>query len=346
VPLGSEACEPPLEGPVLITGAAGYVGSRLAERLLTGGTEVTAVVRKLVPFLDGCTQVVADLTASTELERIFSGHVAVVHLAGANEAVSRSDPEHAIGEAVSATWRVAGAAVAAGIPRVVYLSTAHVYGAAAHPGAVLTEQTVPEPRSAYSIARLACEHIAVEQCAQPDSATSVVCFRVTNAVGAPHDPAVDRWSLVANDLCRQAAIDGSMTLLSSGLQWRDFLHLEDVCLAVVFALGPMGLPRGTYNLASGVPLQVRELAVIVQAAYRALTGYEPALNIPPGGPVASEPHRYSTDALSEAGFVASKSVRSAVDETAQFCLEHRAELSGLPTTHLPGLSTTQRTLGA
>jgi len=327
VSLGGGACEPPLQGPVLITGAAGYVGSRLAARLLAGGAEVTAIVRKIVPFLEGCTQVVTDLATSMELEGIFSGHGAVVHLAGANEAASRSSPESSIREAVSAAWRVGGAAAATGVPRLVYLSTAHVYGAAARPGAVLTEETVPEPRSAYSIARLTCEQIASERCSQAGSTSSVVSFRVTNAVGAPRHPAVDRWSLVANDLCRQAAVDGSMTLLSSGLQWRDFLHLDDVCLAVALALDPVRLEGGTYNLASGVPLQVRELAVMVQGAYRALTGNEPALHIPSGGPAASEPHRYSTAALAAAGFAANQSVLSAVEETARFCLEHRSELA-------------------
>jgi UDP-glucose 4-epimerase len=275
---------------------------------------------------------VIDLATSGELERIFAGHRAVVHLAGANEAASKASPENSVREAVSAMWRVASAAVAAGIPRLVYLSTAHVYGASVRPGALLSEQTVAEPRSAYSIARLTCEHIAAERCAQEGSPTSVVCFRVTNAVGAPQDPAVERWSLVANDLCRQAAVDGSMTLLSNGLQWRDFLHLDDVCLAVGFALGPARLPGGTYNLASGVPLQVRELAVRVQAAYRALTGNEPALHIPSSGLAASEPHRYSTAALASAGFVANNSVLSAIEETARFCLAHRAELAGGPIT--------------
>ena len=51
-------------------------------------------------------------------------------------------------------------------------------------------------------------------------------LRLTNAVGAPADPSVDRWSLVANDLCPPGRADGRLALRSAGVQWRDFVALE------------------------------------------------------------------------------------------------------------------------
>ena len=80
---------------------------------------------------------------------------------------------------------------------------------------MLTEDLRPEPRSSYAISRLASEHVAATLAG---GAADVVVLRLTNSVGAPVDPAVDRWTLVTNDLCRQGALTGRLELRSSGVQ--------------------------------------------------------------------------------------------------------------------------------
>ncbi len=59
-----------------------------------------------------------------------------------------------------ATERLVEAIAAAGVRRLVYMSTMHVYGERIQGGAVLTEDMRPEPRATYAIARLASEHAA------------------------------------------------------------------------------------------------------------------------------------------------------------------------------------------
>src|SRR5205085_1729863 len=125
--------------------------------------------------------------------------------------------------------RLAEGCASSGVGRLVYLSTMHVYGARIVPGATLTEDMRPEPRSAYGISRLASEHVAASLAA---GAYELVVLRLTNSVGAPYDPGVDRWTLVANDLCRQGAQAGQLELRSSGMQWRDFVPLRSVCAAL------------------------------------------------------------------------------------------------------------------
>src|SRR3546814_2666382 len=73
---------------------------------------------------------------------------------------------------------------------VVVASTVHVYGAALRPGATVDHRTVPEPRHPYAVARLAGEHLVAGLVPSP------VAVRLTNAVGAPLDGRVDRWTLV------------------------------------------------------------------------------------------------------------------------------------------------------
>ena len=168
--------------------------------------------------------VTGDLLVEGVLGHVFEGADTVVHLAGPNEVRAAADPEGTICDVAAGALRVAKAANVAGVRQIVYLSTVHVYGARLRPGSEVDEDTPCEPRAAYTIARLAAEQVLAGY-----SDAAVVVLRLTNSVGAPGGVDVDRWSLVANDLCRQAATTGRLVLRSDGTQWRDFVALSDVC---------------------------------------------------------------------------------------------------------------------
>ena len=192
---------------VLITGAGGYVGGRLAAAMSRHGLHPRALSRDPAPWL-AIPEAVLDLctAAESELVAVCAGAGAVVHLAGEDEVTAARDPERALSGTVLAAQRLAAACRAAAVPRLVYLSTVHVYGARMTPGAVLDESLRAEPRSAYAISRLACEHALA---AALGTETELVVLRLTNSVGAPAAAAVDRWSLVANDLAREGAREGT-----------------------------------------------------------------------------------------------------------------------------------------
>jgi UDP-glucose 4-epimerase len=308
---------------VLVTGAAGYIGSGLVETLGEDGWDVRAVVREPAPHI-AVEQTVADLSQEANLDA-YSNVDVVVHLAGENEVVAARDPVSALGSTVLATERMVEAAAAAGVKRLVYTSTVHVYGGRITEGAVLTEELRPEPRSTYAISRLACEHLAATL---TPFGIDVVVLRLTNSVGAPADPAVDRWTLVANDLCRQGAVTGNLELRSSGVQWRDFVALADVRGAIAAACRweVPTLPAGTYNLGSGRPMTVRDLAGLVQDAFERRTGTRPELRAPEPGPERPEPYHVSVDRIGSHGFRAVTAVEEAVDETVRFCIEHKEAL--------------------
>src|SRR5207247_7297531 len=120
-------------------------------------------------------------------------------------------------------------------------------------------------------------------------------LRLTNGVGRPAAPEVERWSLVANDLCRQAATTGALRLRTDGLQWRDFVALDDVCRVVAAALDTRAVPAGTYNLGSGNPLTVRDLAELVQNAAESATGLRPPLFSPAPKAAPDRPYFVGTD---------------------------------------------------
>lgn len=261
-------------------------------------------------------------TPADELVSALEGIDSVVHLAGEDEVIAAARPASALAGTVVATQRVAEACVAAGVRRLVYLSTIHAYGARIAPGVTLTEDMRPEPRAAYGISRLASEHVAA---ALARDAYELVVLRLTNSVGAPYDPGVNRWTLVANDLCRQGVVNGQLELHSSGMQFRDFVPLRDVCSALV-AAGADGLPPGTYNFGSGRPLRIRDLAGIVQDSFERQTGTRPALRAPAPSGEPPEPYHVSVERIAAHGLKAPTQLEDAIAETVSFCLEHREAL--------------------
>jgi UDP-glucose 4-epimerase len=288
---------------------------------------VRALVRGPAPWL-GVEQLKLELAgedAPDQLADALQGVDAVVHLAGEDEVTAASRPAAALAGTVVATELIAETCAAGEIKRLVYVSTVHVYGARIAPGVVLREDMRPEPRSAYGISRLASEHVAASRAG---GGYELIAMRLTNSVGAPYDPAVDRWTLVANDLCRQGAVDGRLELRSSGMQWRDFVALGDVCSALVSAASPESpLPSGTYNLGSGRPLRVRDLALMVQNSFERRTGRRPELHAPAPEDAPPEPYHVSVDRAAAHGLTLTKPIEEAIDETVGFCLEHAAALS-------------------
>ena len=310
---------------VLVTGAGGYIGSGLVAVLQADGWDVRAQVRHPAPHLD-VEQTVSELDGDGgTVEAAFEGVDTVVHLAGENEVVAARNPAATLASTLMATERVVQNAAAAHVKRLVYMSTVHVYGERMIEGAELTEDLRPEPRATYAITRLASEHIAASLASR---GADVVVFRLTNSVGAPADPMVDRWTLVANDLCRQGATSGRLELLSSGVQWRDFVPLRDVRTIVTAACrfeDPI-LPAGRYNLGSGTPTTVRQLAELIQNTFERCTGERPELHAPEPGPDRPEPYHVSVARLADKGLRAETPLEAAVEETVRFCVEQREAL--------------------
>jgi UDP-glucose 4-epimerase len=306
-----------------VTGAGGYVGSRLVPLLVARpATDVRVLTRHPLRLPAGVEQVAGDVRDPDDATRLCDGASAVVHLAGPNEVASARDPEVAAEELLAGAFALAEAARRSRVGRVVYVSTVHVYGARLGPGAVVDEDTACEPRAAYAIGRLAAEHVL-----HAYGPPGLVVFRLTNSVGAPASVEVDRWTLVVNDLCRQAAVEGRMVLRTDGSQSRDFVPLADVCRILAGATEPRSVDAGTYNLGSGMPLSIRDIAGLVGDAFVAAGRPAPPLVAPDPPPVLPPAPVVIVDRLTKAGWRAEGSVAGAVAETARFCMDHREELA-------------------
>lgn len=168
---------------VLVTGADGFIGQHLCARLERRAHEVSHLVRQLpAPSSSRNRLQSGDLATCDRLPELFAGHGAVVHLAARAHVLheTEADPQAEYQRAnVDATIRVAEAAAAARVRRLVFLSTIGVLGDRSDH--VLTERDPVAPAEPYAESKLRAEEALAQIAAR--TALEVVILRPTLAYG-------------------------------------------------------------------------------------------------------------------------------------------------------------------
>lgn len=311
---------------VLITGGFGYVGGRIAQALAAlPDTHVVLGSRRAQEkpeWLPTASLVVTPWDGPERLRQACSGVDTVIHLAAMNEIEAARDPVGALEANGVATARLLEAAKGSKVERFIYLSTAHVYGAPLV--GRIDETTCPRPVHPYATSHRAAEDVVLA--AHDTGALNGIVARLSNSFGAPTHPAVDRWTLLVNDLCRQAVTTGQLSLRSAGLQRRDFVTLTDVGRAIVHFVG---LPReatgdGIFNLGGAWVPTVLEMAQLVAARSKAVLGFPVEIKRPEPGPgEVSQPLDYRLDKLLRTGFRLVSNHEAEIDATLALCLHEK-----------------------
>ena len=221
---------------VVVTGAAGSIGSRVVRRLAEadGVTEVLAVDRVGTPMAVDVESKRVDLAAGP-LDSIFAGADVIVHLASAT---TPGHPEPAAEELdLAITQRVLDAATDAGAKQIVILSSAMVYGAwAANPVPITEDAAVrPNPDFSWAVARADVEKLAAEWGSRNVDA-AVAILRPTAIVT---DDEMGGLARVLHSARLGVAADGDPPV--------QYLHIDDLVAAVVVAV--TGRLDGAANVA-------------------------------------------------------------------------------------------------
>ena len=312
---------------ILITGGTGYLGGRIADHLKTARPDakiyLTALESQpLPPWAKNFKILKMDVLDDKSIAACFEAcdFDTVVHLAAINEIDSMKNPELAIDVNAKGTFDLLRVASAGGVKRFIYFSTFHVYGTTA-PG-VINEDSPTRPHHPYAITHRTAEDYVRHFARRHDMQTLVL--RLSNGYGYPMDTCVNRWTLVFNDLCRQAVTTGKIVLTSSGRQHRDFIALGDVARGVAHFLDAEDKwGDGLYNLGGNCSMSILEVAERIADVYaEALSRPRPVIQTATdsGAGEVFEPVRYDITKLLETGFTLTGDMDAEIRGTLELCL--------------------------
>ncbi len=258
---------------ILVTGGFGFVGGRLAEYFSKLGHRIilgSRVQRSTPPWCEGAEVVQTIWGNPDELERVCSGIDLVVHSAGLPAPECEMNPVRALEFNGVETARLVRAAVAQKVSTFLYFSTAHVYGSSLV--GKISEDTPPSNYHPYATSHLAGEGSVLW--ANDSGAMRGLVIRLSNAYGRPVTKSVNCWSLVVNDLCRQAVQTGVMELRGNYDEQRDFISLTGVGQTIEKVLCDSSL-RGVLNLGSGMSMSLGQISRMIQDVCQQELGFMP-----------------------------------------------------------------------
>jgi UDP-glucose 4-epimerase len=308
---------------ILITGGLGFVGGRLAKHLHSSGNQIVLGSRSLEQppsWLSQAEMTMMEWYDEEALERCCNNIDAIIHAAGMNSQDCVADPEGAIQFNGFATKRLVEAAIKAKVSKFIYLSTAHVY---ANPLAGrITESTLPNNPHPYASSNLSGE-TAVLNFSERGLIQGIV-LRLSNVFGAPMSADTHCWTLLVNDLCRQVARRKRLVLKTSGLQYRDFVSMTDVCHVadVMLSQHSPSIKTAIFNVGSGHSHSVLEMAQLIQQRSKPIFGYQPDLHYEKSAtPERAESLYYSNERLASIGVAIGKNKNSLfeLDTLLQYC---------------------------
>jgi nucleoside-diphosphate-sugar epimerase len=243
---------------IFITGAGGFIGSAVVAALLGRGARVRALAGAPGDVIrDLPREVMArrgEITDGAAVSELMAGADVVIHLAGPpSVAESFEQPVEYVRVHVAGTAAVLAACRRLNVRRLIYLSSAEVYG---RPQTNPVSEDHPlQARSPYAAAKIGAEKL-VE--------SFVHAFAIEATILRPfsiYGPGLSSASLIAT-IIRQAQEEGCVRLASL-TPVRDYCYVEDLASAVVRACAVKGAAPAAINIGSGVGTSVSDVANLV-----------------------------------------------------------------------------------
>ncbi|SRR6266545_663388 len=249
----------------LVTGGAGFIGSNIVAGLVGGGAAVTVLDnfssghRVNLEPIEGVSIAEGDVREASDVRAAMRGAELVFHLAASvGNARSVADPVQDSQVNVFGTLNVLEAAHAAGARKVVFSSSAGIFGELKR--LPIREDHPAEPDSPYGVSKLAAEkHCLVYT---KLFALPTVCLRYFNVYGP--NQRYDAYGNVIPIFVHRVLRSEPLIVFGDGEQTRDFVHVADVVQANLRAAASTA--TGAFNVGSGTAITINRLATLVNDA--------------------------------------------------------------------------------
>jgi UDP-glucose 4-epimerase len=250
----------------LVTGGAGFIGSNLVRRLLEKNYSVvvldnfsTGYKENLVDF-EHIRVIEGDIQNSETVGRAVKGVDVIFHLAAnVGNLRSLSDPAFDSRVNVIGTINILEAARKRGIQKVVYSSSAAIFG---EPKSLPIDENHPTfPDSPYGVSKLSGEKHCL--CYAKLYNMHIVCLRYFNVYG--RNQRYDAYGNVIPIFTDRLLKGEPLIIYGDGEQIRDFVNVRDVVETNLLAAESKGL-SGVFNIGCGVPITINKLAEVIQKA--------------------------------------------------------------------------------
>ncbi len=257
----------------LVTGGAGFIGSNIVRRLLAEGHEVVVLDDLSSGYrenlVDGVSFLQGDVRDGDFVRRAASGSDVVLHLAAS--VGNKRSIEHPLTDAainVLGTLHVLEAARAHGIRRVVFSSSAGIFGELKT--LPIAEDHPQDPDSPYGTTKLAAEKLCLVY--NKLYGMGNVCLRYFNVYG-PHQR-FDAYGNVIPIFANRLLARRPLTIFGDGGQTRDFVNSRDVAAANLRAALAPAAVQGVFNIGSATRISINDLARRMQEVAGAPVGVE------------------------------------------------------------------------
>jgi len=250
----------------LVTGGAGFIGSNIVKHLIAEGHTVTVLDNLLsghrcnlepfpvVRFIEG------DVRNESVVAQAMKDVEVVFHLAAS--VGNKRSIDHPIEDAeinVMGTLRVLEAARRAGVRKIVYSSSAGIFGELKT--LPISEDHPVEPDSPYGATKLAAEKLCLAYAKLYD--LEVICLRYFNVYGP--NQRFDAYGNVIPIFVFELLRGRPITIFGDGEQTRDFLNVRDVAQANLKAGKSVGV-SGAFNVGSGSRITINDLVERINVA--------------------------------------------------------------------------------
>ena len=240
---------------ILITGASGLLGGRLANHLHQQKKYILTMLSRNAEEHDCLKNYGSVININWEdqnqLNNILKNIDIVVHAFGPSAQLCSSDPINQISLYKKYTQNLLKAINSNMITKVILLSSIHVYSE--NPEGDIDEKSATLNNHPYALSKIAVEDVINKSTILN---TKFYTLRLSNCYGYPVTKSKDCWNLFVNDICRGSITNNSLKIKNNPYIKRDFLPITYFCEVIEHFIDDNNIKEGLYNLTSG---ETREL---------------------------------------------------------------------------------------